>query len=177
MCESAKTMKSPTVSSLCVIALLLAGCGKGEKSAPATSAAAPAAPAAVSAPAVASFEVTANDAMKFNLTRIEVKAGQDVKITLSNIGTLPKVAMGHNLVVLKKDVDVKAFTDAAVTAAATEYIPAGQADKIIAHTKLLGPKQSDTITFKAPTEPGEYHYICSFPAHCIAGMRGVLVVQ
>ena len=44
-------------------------------------------------------------------------------------------------------------------------------------TKLLGPKQTDTITFNAPSEPGEYPYICSFPAHLMAGMKGVLVVQ
>lgn len=162
-------------SSLLVSTLILAGCGKSDNAAaPAsTPAAAPSAPAA---PAIATFEVTAGDTMKFNLTRLEAKAGQEVKIVLSNLGTLPKNVMGHNLVVLKKDVDVKAFTDAAVAAAATEYIPAGST-QIVAHTKLLGPKQSDEITFKAPTEPGEYPFICSFPAHCAAGMRGVLVVQ
>ena len=33
------------------------------------------------------------------------------------------------------------------------------------------------ITFTVPSEPGEYPYVCSFPAHYVAGMRGVLVVQ
>jgi azurin len=62
-------------------------------------------------------------------------------------------------------------------AAATDYVPAALADQIIAHTKLLGPKQSDEITFKAPTEPGEYPFICSFPAHFLSGMKGVIVVK
>jgi azurin len=121
--------------------------------------------------------VTGNDTMKFNLTRLEVKAGQDVKITLTNVGNMPKAAMGHNLVVLKKGADPKAYVDAAVTAMATEYIPAALADQVIVHTKLLGPKQSDTITFKAPTEPGEYPFVCTFPAHYLSGMKGVLVVN
>jgi len=100
-----------------------------------------------------------------------------VKVSLTNMGSIPKAAMAHNWVLLKKGVEPKAFADAAVTAAATDYIPAAMADQIIAHTKLLGPKQSDEITFKAPTEPGEYHFLCSFPAHFLSGMTGVLVVK
>jgi azurin len=115
--------------------------------------------------------------MKYNLTRIEANAGQDVKVTLTNMGNIPKAAMAHNWILLKKGVDPKAFADAAVVAAATDYIPASMTDSIIAHTKLLGPKQSDEITFKAPTEPGEYHFLCSFPAHYLSGMTGVLVVK
>ena len=147
--------------------LILAGCGKKEE------AAAPVAAAS----AVATFEFTANDSMKYNLNRIEVKAGQDVKVILTNMGAMPKAAMAHNWVLLKKGADPKAFVDAAVVAAATDYVPAALADQVLAHTKLLGPKQSDEITFKAPTEPGEYHFLCSFPAHFLSGMTGVLVVK
>jgi azurin len=155
--------------------LILAACGqKQDATAPAATAATPAADAA---PAVASFELTANDTMKFNLTRLEVKAGQQVKVSLTNMGNVPKAAMGHNWILLKKGVDPKNFANGAVVAAATDYIPASAADQIIAHTKLLGPKQSDEVTFTAPTEPGEYHYLCSFPAHFLSGMTGVLVVQ
>ena len=50
------------------------------------------------------------------------------------------------------------------------------ADKIVAHTKLLGAKESDEISFTL-TEPGEYTYLCSFPAHYLTGMKGVIVVQ
>ena len=149
--------------------LILTGCGKKDDAGASTASAA--------APAVATLEFTANDSMKFNVTRVEVTAGQEVKVSLTNMGSIPKAAMAHNWVLLKKGVEPKAFADAAVTAAATDYIPAAMADQIIAHTKLLGPKQSDEITFKAPTEPGEYHFLCSFPAHFLSGMTGVLVVK
>ena len=167
-------MKKYLVFPLVAGALVLAACGKKEEApaAPATTAA-----AAPAAPAVAEIELTANDSMKFSATHFEVKAGQQVKVTFTNMGTMPKVAMGHNFILLKKGVDVKAFTDAAVTAAATDYVPASQADNIIAHTKLLGPKQSDEVTFTAPTEPGEYTFLCSFPAHYLSGMKGVIVVK
>ncbi len=177
-------MKTLHVFTLIASGLVLAGCGKKEAapaasaSSPAPAASAPATPAAASAaPAAAVIEITANDAMKFSVTRFEVAAGQQVKITLRNIGTMPKAAMGHNLVILKKDADVKAYADAAMTAGATDYVPAGKADQVVAHTKLLGPKQNEEITFTAPAEAGEYPYICSFPAHFIAGMKGVMVVK
>lgn len=161
-------MKSPLILSLCVAGLLLAGCGqKNESAAPAVAANAAAAP----------IEFTANDSMKYNLTRFEVKAGQEVTVSLTNMGNMPKAAMAHNWVLLKKGADPKAFVDAAVTAAATDYIPPALADQIIAHTKQLGPKQTDEIKFTAPTEPGEYVFLCSFPAHYVAGMHGVMVVK
>ncbi len=171
-------MKKSLIFPLVAGALFLTACGKKEESSTAAAlAGAPAAAAAPAAPAVAEIELTANDSMKFSATRFEVKAGQDVKVTLTNMGTMPKQAMGHNFVLLKKGVDPKEFTTAAMAAAATDYVPADKADQVIAHTKLLGPKQSDEITFKAPTEPGEYVFLCSFPAHYLTGMHGVIVVK
>src|SRR5688572_20826047 len=133
-------MKKLHVLSLLMCGLALAGCGK-KAEAPAASAAAPAAatPAAPAAPASAVIEITANDSMRFNLTRFEVSAGQEVKLVLTNLGTMPKQAMGHNLVILTKGADAKAYADAAVMAVATEYVPAAKADQVVAHTKLLGP--------------------------------------
>ncbi len=160
-------MKNHLIIPLLTGCLLFAGCGpKDQAATPATTAS-----------AVATFEFTANDTMKYNLTRIEVKAGQEVKITLTNTGSMPKAAMAHNWVLLKKGTDGKVFADAAVTAQATDYLPAALADQVIAHTKLLGAKQSDEITFKAPTEPGEYPFVCTFPAHYLSGMQGVMVVK
>lgn len=168
-------MKTKHILTLLSCAVLCAGCGKNENAA--SNAAAPAASAAPATSAGLTVEITANDSMKFNLSRIEAKAGQEVKIILTNTGTLPKAIMGHNFVLLQKGTDEKAFANAAVAAAATDYIPASMADKIIAHTKMIGAKQSDEITFKAPAEPGEYPFLCSFPAHYLTGMKGVFVVQ
>ena len=169
-------MKKYLVFPLVAGAMILAACGKKEESTAAAPAGAPAA-AAPAAPAVAIIELTANDSMKFSQTSFEVKAGQDVKVTFTNMGTMPKQAMGHNFVLLKKGVDPKAFANAAMVAAATDYVPAELADQVIAHTKLLGPKQSDELNFKAPTEPGEYVFLCTFPAHFLTGMHGVIVVK
>ncbi|MES2692826.1 MAG: plastocyanin/azurin family copper-binding protein [Verrucomicrobiota bacterium] len=121
-------------------------------------------------------EITANDQMKFSLATIEAKPGEQLKVVFKNVGTLPKQAMGHNWVLLKKGSDVMAFGGAAAGAAATEYIPAGQKDKIVAHSKLLGPKETSEVAFTVPSEAGDYPFLCSFPGH-FALMKGMLTVK
>jgi azurin len=168
------------VGPLCV-ALIASGCGQkesasaGSAAAPAASAAAPAAKSAAPAgPRV--IEITANDQMKFNLATIEAKAGEELKVVLTNEGSLPKEAMGHNWVLLKADADPAAFAAAAMTAKDSEYVPASLAGQVIAKIDLLGPRKSGEVTFKAPA-PGTYVYLCSFPAHFMVGMKGTLVVK
>jgi azurin len=157
--------------SLAAMALLLAGCGKKETGSSAST-------SSSGAGGVVVLTLTANDTMKYSTTHLEAPAGATVRVTLTNTGTTPKAAMGHNFVLLKQGVNVEEF-DAAATAAGpqADYIPAAKASDIIAHTKLLGPKEKGEVTFTAPTTPGEYTYICTFPAHVQQGMRGVLVVK
>jgi azurin len=143
---------------------------------PAAPAAQPAAPAALP-PATPDEQgvvhLTGNDQMRFSANRIEVKAGQKIKIELKNVGALPKEVMGHNLIVLKPGSDVTAFAAKGMNAKATDYIPAG-APEIIAHTKLLGPGESQLLEFDLPA--GTYPFLCNFPGH-VALMNGQLVVQ
>ena len=115
--------------------------------------------------------------MKFNLNSIEAKPGEELKVVLTNIGTQPKEVMGHNFVLLKAGSDVAAFSAAAVASKATDYIPEALKGEIIAHTALLGPRKSDEVTFKVPDAPGEYPFLCTFPAHYQVGMKGVLTVK
>jgi azurin len=65
---------------------------------------------------------------------------------------------------------------AAMTHQAENYLPPDQADKVIVSSKLLGPGESDTVTFTAPAA-GTYDYICTFPGHALAGMHGTLTVK
>jgi azurin len=113
--------------------------------------------------------------MQFTLTEFTVKAGDTVRVVFANMGRMPKAAMGHNVVFLNQDVDANAYAAKAALARDTDFIPTSEAASVLAHTKLLGPEESDTIEFVAPAA-GEYPYICSFPAHCFAGMRGVMTV-
>ena len=121
--------------------------------------------------------ISANDQMKFDTTDIAGKVGQKLTIVLTNDGSLPKAAMAHNIVILQPGTDVTAFIVAASKRAADNYIPGDdQASHMIVHTKLLGPGEDDTISF-TPGAPGVYEYICTFPAHAMAGMRGKITVE
>lgn len=119
--------------------------------------------------------IKGSDAMQFDLKEIKVKAGQKVKLTLTHSGKLAKAAMGHNWVLLKPGTDVAAFGSKAAAARETDYIPAAEKASIIAHTKLVGGGESDTIEFTAPAK-GTYTYICSFPGH-YALMKGSFIVE
>jgi len=127
--------------------------------------------------AAGTVELTANDTMKYSQTEIHAKAGQSVSVTFKNVGTLPKTAMGHNFVLLKSDDLAAAFIQDSLQAGATEYIPENHKSDIIAHTKLLGPGESETVTFTAPSKAGSYPYFCTFPGHYAVGMKGELIVE
>lgn len=132
---------------------------------------------AAAPPAGRLVELTGNDLMKYNVTAITAKPGELLHVKLKNAGTLPKVAMAHNFILLAKGTDASAFTNAAATASATGYIPAQFKAKILASTTLAGPGETVEVTFKAPTAPGDYTFLCSFPGHFLSGMKGVLTVK
>ena len=123
------------------------------------------------------IEMTGNDRMKYNLEAFSVPAGSRVQLNFRNVGKMPKAVMGHNVVFLIAGVDSGAFATAAAAARDNGYIPVQFKDQILAHTNLLGSGESDTIEFTAPDISGEYEFLCSFPAHLFAGMRGVMTVE
>jgi azurin len=158
--------------------LMLSGCGPAEKTAEVAPKAAPApAPAAAKPATGRAVAITANDTMKFNVVEIRAKAGEALAVTLTNEGTFPKFSMGHNWVLLAAGTDLTAFSNDAAMAAATDYVPASFKAKVLASTKLLGPKESDTALFYAPETPGRYPFICAFPGHMQVGMKGELIVE
>jgi azurin len=157
-----------TSALLAILSLaFLTGCGQKDTSAPATAAAA----------GPREIDITAGDNMQFSTTAIAAVPGEALDVVLTNIGTVPMEVMGHNWVLLKAGSDPAAFSSAATTAKDTGYIPASLQDEIIAHIDLLGPRKSGEVRFNAPTVPGSYPFLCSFPGHCAAGMHGALVVK
>jgi azurin len=134
------------------------------------------------APPVPPKEVTiqADDKMRFDLTAFDVKPGQKVAVTIKNIGTTPKFSMGHNFVLLDRTItaaNVQAsFLDKASMEASHDYVPPVDTT-VLAHSKLLGPGESDVVTFNAPYISGDYLYLCSFPGHYTQGTKGFMTVK
>ena len=142
----------------------------------------PAKPAAKPATTTASkaartVEITGGDTMKFDKTEITARPGEMLHVVLKSNGTMPKIAMAHNFVVLKAGTDAAAFNTAAFNARITDFIPPEMKDAVITNTGLAGPGETVETTFKVPAKPGRYTYLCSFPGHFALGMRGTLIVK
>jgi azurin len=126
---------------------------------------------------VRTVEITGGDDMKYSVTSIPAKRGEQLRIRLTSKGTLPKVAMAHNVVVLKAGTNQIEFVNAGSLARATDFIPQDKKDQVIAATTLAGPGETVEVIFKVPNAAGNYPYVCTFPGHFAAGMRGVIEVK
>jgi len=172
--------KTPTLLRLAVVSTVLffTACGRSEKDGAASPAKpAPSAPAREVPTEGRAIEVGADDAMKFSVTEIRVKAGEAIALTLKNVGTMPKFSMGHNWVLVDNRIKLNDFVSDAAQAVKDDYVPAVYRDRIIASTKLLGPGESDTVLFYAPKQVGRYNFLCTFPGHFQVGMKGTLIVD
>jgi azurin len=155
---------------LCILSLILA-------LAPVSAASSQAPKAKAKAKAARTIELTGGDDMKYSLTKIAAKRGETLHIVLKSVGTLPKVAMAHNVVVLKPGTDQNEFAKAGMMARATDFIPPEMKAQVLASTPLAGPGETVDVTFTVPAKAGTYPYMCSFPGHFAAGMKGEINVQ
>lgn len=131
-------------------------------------------PAAAAADTV-KLTIEGTDQMTYNLSELKVKAGQVVSLTLTHTGKMAKDAMGHNWVLISNATTVQEFGEKAIAAKDNDYIPAAEYANTIAHTKLIGGGESDTIVFEAP-EKGTYDFLCTFPGH-FGAMKGKFIVE
>lgn len=151
-----------------IVALgLLTNVSPAQDAKPAAPAAAPA-PGAAPAPAgeVTKIKIGVIPAvMKFDKAEIEVKAGAKVVLLFVN----EKCPLQHNLIITKPGTKDKVGAEADKlladpNALKNNYVPAST-DVLIKGNKLIGIGQSDLIEFTAPTEPGDYPILCTFPGH------------
>ncbi len=110
--------------------------------------------------------------LKFDTTLLTVKAGSRVRLVFRNTDD-----MLHNFVLCapgKGESVGNAAMALGVDGAAKNYVP--DTDDVLYHSALTLPEASDTIYFNAPTTPGDYDYLCSFPGHSTL-MKGILRVE
>ena len=108
---------------------------------------------------------------------ITAQPGEEIRIRLTTQSDLPASAMAHNWVLLTMNADAQEFINAAIQAKANDYIPENMTDQVYAQTGLAAGGETTEVTFTAPEEPGEYEFVCTFPGHYSAGMKGILTVE
>ena len=122
-------------------------------------------------------EIEGSDAMQFNKSSIAVpQSCKQFTVKLKHAGKLPRAAMGHNWV-LSKTSDMPGVGADGVTAGLDKnYVKPGDS-RVIAHTKVVGGGETDSVAFDtAKLKAGEaYTFFCSFPGHS-AIMKGALTL-
>ncbi len=116
---------------------------------------------------------TIKNEMKYDLTEFVVQAGKSIELVLENVDF-----MQHNLIIVKPGSKEKVGAAADKLAmdlngAELNYVP--QMGEVLFATGLVDPQQTVTLRFTAPSEPGEYPFICTFPGHWRI-MQGVMKV-
>lgn len=116
---------------------------------------------------------TVEEEMRYDIPYFAVEAGKTVQIVLENEDLMP-----HNLVLTTpgslKEVALLGLQVGPNNGwKGLQYVP--ESDKVLHATNMIGPDKQERLTFDAPTEPGEYPYVCTFPQHWYR-MYGVMVV-
>ncbi len=132
---------------------------------------------AQSKPAPRTVELVGSDQMKYDVTTIQAKPGETLRVRVKTVGVMPKLVMAHNFVLLAEGTDAAAFANEAAAARATNFIPMKLKGQVLASTGLAGAGETVDVTFTVPKKPGKYQYICTFPGHFAAGMVGWLIVK
>ena len=111
--------------------------------------------------------------MQFAPRQLHAKPGAPVRIIFEN----PDL-MQHNFVLVAAgaDEEIGLLADQMATgpdALGKNYLP--DSKKVLQATPLVNPNGRAELNFTAPTQPGRYPYLCTFPGHWRV-MRGVLIV-
>ncbi len=117
--------------------------------------------------ATCSIELEADDAMRFTPTHIDVPTScANFTVKLTHTGRLPKLAMGHNWV-LVKTADLDGVAKTAMAAGAQQNYVDRSDTRVLAATSLIGTGESTSTTFAVNTLKAgiPYAFFCSFAGH------------
>lgn len=134
-------------SLLVIAALVLAACGNAQ-------------------PQTKEITIEATD-IAYSVTTIEVEAGQPVRLTLKDSGTLQ-----HDFSILEIPVVIDHEAD---EVAGHEMDMSNMGVEPQVHV-AADPGTSNTVEF-TPTKPGTYEFFCTVAGHKEAGMIGQLIVK
>lgn len=115
--------------------------------------------------------VSTKPGLKFDTEKIEAKAGSRVKVVFNNNDD-----MLHNFVIVKPGMANPVGEQALrlnLNGPKMNYVP--NTPNVLYHTNILQPESAETIYFTAPTEPGDYQFVCTFPGH-FSVMQGTFKV-
>ena len=120
------------------------------------------------------ISIEAGQNLSFNTREIRAKASEPIALTFINPDVVP-----HNWALLANgsmqrvgDLVNRLIGDP--DAAFNQYIPI--TDDVLCYTDIIEGQDRGTIHFNAPSTPGRYPFICTFPGHWMV-MNGEMIVE
>jgi putative heme-binding domain-containing protein len=118
---------------------------------------------------------TVEERMIYDKETIVVQAGKPVEFRFANTDNMP-----HNFAILRpgslEEIGLMAEATAAdADAKDRHYIP--KSDQVLLGSRLLGPGESQAMSFEVPAEAGVYPYVCTYPGHWRRMFGALLVVE
>ncbi|MDG2014919.1 MAG: plastocyanin/azurin family copper-binding protein, partial [Pirellulaceae bacterium] len=101
--------------------------------------------------------------MQYDVTTFFVEAGKPFQLILDNTDIMP-----HNVVITTPGAYAKVGIAAELMATEADaiqrqYVP--NLSEVLYASKMLQPGQLERLDIMAPSEPGEYPYVCTYPGH------------
>jgi azurin len=122
--------------------------------------------------------IDSTDQMSYSTKEITIdKSCKTFTVELTHSGSMVKTVMGHNLVVSKEADAQPIATDGLAAGIDKNYLKEGDA-RIIAHTKVIGAGEKDSLTLDVSKLDAaeKYAFFCSFPGH-ISMMKGTVTLK
>ena len=120
------------------------------------------------------IEVGVLPGLKFNTARIEAQAGEKVIFVFPNDDSS---GMMHNLAIItpgSRETVLEAAVAMGAAGLKKNFIP--EIPELLASTPQVAQGMKYTLYFSVPKEPGNYHFICTYPGHGLI-MQGIFAVQ
>lgn len=117
--------------------------------------------------AACSVSVQTDDAMRYTPAHIDVpKSCKNFTVNLTHTGRLPKLAMGHNWV-LVKPADLEGVARTGMAAGAEQDYVDARDNRVIAASRVIGPGEVTSVTFPVSKlqAKASYTFFCSFAGH------------
>jgi putative heme-binding domain-containing protein len=113
--------------------------------------------------------------MIYDKERIVVQAGKAVEFRFTNSDHMP-----HNFAIVQpgslEEIGMLAEATARdADAKDRQYVP--KSNKVMLASRLLEPGQNQALTFEAPSTPGVYPYVCTYPGHWRRMFGALYVVE
>jgi hypothetical protein len=118
--------------------------------------------------------IEAGKNLSYTVRSFRARPGEPIQLTFLNPDVVP-----HNWALIRPGTlsrvgDLVNKIVAEPDAAARQYIP--RTDDVVVYTDIVGPQDQFSIFFRAPSKPGRYPYLCTFPGHWMV-MNGEMIVE